>query len=376
MMIMRKHLHRRTFLKGMGAAIALPMLDAMTPAFAAPAALGSKATRLAFTYVPNGITMVDWTPAADGAAFEFTRVLKPLEAFRKDTLILSGLAHKNGEALGDGPGDHARAAASVPDRRPPAQDGRRRYPERHLGRSDCGPAPRRPDTLPVARARVRRLTDGRQLRFRLLAARTRTAWPGVDLRRRCRRKRTRASCSSASLAMSTPACPRTSARGGCSIAAASSIWSLPGRRRWRADLGPADRRKLDEYLTSIREIERRIEMAEQDLTQHRPDHRQAVRHPGAVRRVREIDVRPAGGRVPDRPHACGHDDDGTRRQPADLSGNRRARSAPSAHAPPRQSGVDREGHQDQHAAHGAVRRTSSPSSRRRPTATARCSITR
>ena len=69
-------------------------------------------TRLAFTYVPNGITMADWTPAADGAAFEFTRVLKPLEAFRKDTLILSGLAHKNGEALGDGPGDHARAAAS------------------------------------------------------------------------------------------------------------------------------------------------------------------------------------------------------------------------------------------------------------------------
>jgi hypothetical protein len=62
MIVMRKHLHRRTFLKGMGAVVALPMLDAMTPAFAAPARLAKAPTRLAFTYVPNGIVMADWTP--------------------------------------------------------------------------------------------------------------------------------------------------------------------------------------------------------------------------------------------------------------------------------------------------------------------------
>ena len=56
--------------------------------------------------------MNQWTPAATGAGFEFTRVMKPLEPFRKDTLVLSGLGHRNGAALGDGPGDHARAAAS------------------------------------------------------------------------------------------------------------------------------------------------------------------------------------------------------------------------------------------------------------------------
>ena len=112
-MFTNKHLPRRLFLKGMGATIALPMLDAMTPALGAFGRGAATAPlRLGFTYVPNGITMADWTPKAEGAAFEFSRVMKPLEAFRKDTVVLSGLAHRNGMALGDGPGDHARAAAS------------------------------------------------------------------------------------------------------------------------------------------------------------------------------------------------------------------------------------------------------------------------
>jgi len=112
MIVTRKHLPRRTFLKGMGAAIALPMLDAMTPALAAMGRSAKAPLRLAFTYVPNGITMADWTPKGVGTAFDFTRVMKPMEAFRQETVVLSGLAHRNGMALGDGPGDHARAAAS------------------------------------------------------------------------------------------------------------------------------------------------------------------------------------------------------------------------------------------------------------------------
>ena len=112
MILTRKHLHRRTFLKGMGAVVALPVLDAMTPAFASAAQAAKAPVRLAFTYVPNGIVMADWTPKTAGRGFEYSRILKPLEKFREDTIVLSGLAHKNGYALGDGPGDHARAGAS------------------------------------------------------------------------------------------------------------------------------------------------------------------------------------------------------------------------------------------------------------------------
>ena len=65
-----KQLPRRTFLRGLGTAVALPMLDAMVPAFAAPArAAGKTPCRMAFAYVPNGIIMKDWTPAAEGTAF-------------------------------------------------------------------------------------------------------------------------------------------------------------------------------------------------------------------------------------------------------------------------------------------------------------------
>ena len=108
-----KHLDRRLFLRGVGTAIALPYLEAMRPAFAAPRTLASNSpTRLAFVYVPNGVIQEAWTPAAEGSSFEFTRILESLESHRKDLLVLSGLTHNNGRALGDGGGDHARAASS------------------------------------------------------------------------------------------------------------------------------------------------------------------------------------------------------------------------------------------------------------------------
>src|SRR5258708_11542600 len=107
--VFRKHLSRRTVLRGMGASLALPLLDSMTPAFAAAS---EPPVGLGFVYVPNGVTLADWTPKGDGADFEWSRILKPLEPFRDEVLVLSGLAHKNGEALGDGPGDHARAGGS------------------------------------------------------------------------------------------------------------------------------------------------------------------------------------------------------------------------------------------------------------------------
>jgi len=109
MFLTKKSLHRRALLRGMGTAVALPFLDAMLPSLtAAPAAI----RRAAFLYTANGIIMKDWTPAATGASFEFTRTLKPVEPFRDKLLVLTGLEHHNGESLGDGAGDHARAGAT------------------------------------------------------------------------------------------------------------------------------------------------------------------------------------------------------------------------------------------------------------------------
>src|SRR5689334_17294475 len=113
MIVTGKHLQRRTFLRGIGAAVALPMLDAMTPALASPASKGAIKTpvRLAFTYIPNGVTMKDWTPTGTGADYSLSEILKPLEPFRSDLMVLSRLDHNNANALGDGGGDHARAGA-------------------------------------------------------------------------------------------------------------------------------------------------------------------------------------------------------------------------------------------------------------------------
>lgn len=104
-------LPRRAVLRGIGAAVALPFLDAMMPAFAARRAAPAP-VRLGFVYVPNGIIMDRWTPAAEGAGFEFAPVMRPLEPFRDRLLVLSGLAQANGRALGDGAGDHGRAGAT------------------------------------------------------------------------------------------------------------------------------------------------------------------------------------------------------------------------------------------------------------------------
>src|SRR5689334_20391710 len=105
-----KSIPRRAFLQGLGATVALPVLDAMTPAFAAPAA---PPRRLAFLYVPNGIDMKNWNVEREGAFVDpFPRVLKPLEAFKNDFIQIGNLTNNSGRALLDGAGDHGRCAGS------------------------------------------------------------------------------------------------------------------------------------------------------------------------------------------------------------------------------------------------------------------------
>ncbi len=101
---------RRTVLRGVGTAVALPLLDAMLPGAAFGAA--SVPRRMAFLYVPNGINMQEWTPKAEGADFELRSTLEPLTPLQQDLLVLSGLTADKARPNGDGPGDHARAAAA------------------------------------------------------------------------------------------------------------------------------------------------------------------------------------------------------------------------------------------------------------------------
>ena len=112
-----KSISRRTVLRGLGTAVALPFLDAMYPAFAAQAVKRSlKPTRTAFLYVPNGVMLNDWNPAGGlgvtPLTAELPRITKPLIPYREDVLFLGNLAAINGRGLGDGAGDHARAAAA------------------------------------------------------------------------------------------------------------------------------------------------------------------------------------------------------------------------------------------------------------------------
>jgi len=256
-----KHLPRRTFVKGIGVAIGLPMLDAMTPAFAR--VTGPAPVRLAFVYVPNGIVMKDWQPRVVGKGFEFPRILKPLEPLRGDLFVLSGLDEQNGNALGDGPGDHARAGAAF------------------LTGVHC---------KKTEGADIHNGISADQIAALELGSRTRFA--SIELG--CEDSRTVGNCDSGyscaytnSISwrgQATPMPPELNPRMVFERLFGTADFSLDaGTRARRAQyrksildsvrddtrqlagkLGSPDRRKLDEYLSAVREIEQRIHSAETD----------------------------------------------------------------------------------------------------------------
>ncbi len=112
MIITGKTLPRRTVLRGLGATLALPLLDAMTPPLAGLVGrAAAPARRLGWVYIPNGMSMGAWTPSTDGP-LELSPTLSPLAPFRDQMVVLSGLAQGQAEALGDGNGEHTRATAT------------------------------------------------------------------------------------------------------------------------------------------------------------------------------------------------------------------------------------------------------------------------
>ena len=113
MFITKMHLPRRTFLRGIGATLALPFLDAMMPAATAQSKSAMPRLRFGVTYVPNGFVMSKWTPKETGAAYELPPILAPLAPHRDRVLVVSNLTHQPAVSLpGGGSGDHVRAAAT------------------------------------------------------------------------------------------------------------------------------------------------------------------------------------------------------------------------------------------------------------------------
>jgi len=111
--VTKKSIARRTFLRGAGVTLALPLLDSMVPAFTALAQSGAAPQlRLGFCFMPHGAVMANWTPAAEGA-LELSPILAPLDPYKKDVVVLSNLAHAMAgpQGPGDNGGDHTRCPA-------------------------------------------------------------------------------------------------------------------------------------------------------------------------------------------------------------------------------------------------------------------------
>src|SRR5262249_25330894 len=113
MIIARKAIGRRTVLRGIGAAVALPLLDAMVPALTAAQKTPAKAVRrFGVVYHPNGVIYDKWLPKGYGTSFELAPILMPLQPFRDKLVVVTGLYSDLAEALGDGGGDHSRASGT------------------------------------------------------------------------------------------------------------------------------------------------------------------------------------------------------------------------------------------------------------------------
>jgi Protein of unknown function (DUF1552) len=251
---------RRSALKGLGVSIGLPMLEAMQPATHAAGLAAGAPLRMAFVYVPNGVHMPGWTPASAGAGYDLPPILEPLRPVKDDLLVLSGLTLNPARALGDGGGDHARAMSSFLTGR---------HPRKTDGADLCA-------GISVDQLAAR--TAGQSTRFPSLEIGCEGGKNGGE----CDHGYSCAYQSNLSWqSESSPVAKEINPRlvfdrlfgeppgggRGEDFARADrhrkSILDFAGEdaRGIRGWLGPSDRRKLDEYLTGLREVERRIQQA-------------------------------------------------------------------------------------------------------------------
>ena len=262
-MITGKHLSRRTLLRGLGGSVALPFLDAMTPAFAASSKTAAKTQpcRMLVNYVPNGMVMKDFTPGPGALPAALPRTLQPMAAHRERMLVLSGMQQHWGFSNGDGPGDHARAASSY-------------LTGVHVKRTGGADL-----QVGISMDQVAAQQVGKETRL-----------PSLELT--CEDGRMVGVCDPPYSCVysnniswrsaTTPSSPEVNPRavferlfGPGDDDPATRLkyrryeqsvldWVLEDSRRLEANLDSLDRRKMDEYMTAVREIEQRIQKSERE----------------------------------------------------------------------------------------------------------------
>ena len=261
-------LHRRTFLRGLGASLSLPFLEAMVPRAAWAAGAPPTPNRMAFIFFPNGAIMKDWTPEQAGTDYTLPKTLAPLEKHQKDFMVISGLAHDKARANGDGAGDHARCSAAFL----------------------TGVQPRKTDGADI---RLGRSVD--QVAADVIGKNTRlpSLEIGIEAGRQAGRCDSGYSCAyTSNISWRSETVPTAKEihpkavfermfGGGVEDAKArarrnfyrQSILDVvtDDAAKLRTKLGGSDRRKLDEYFQSVREIEQRIERAAVESQAQIPD---------------------------------------------------------------------------------------------------------
>ena len=270
MIIAKRALPRRTVLRGLGTAVALPLLDGMVPALTALAQTAARPKpRLGVVYVPHGAVMNNWTPAVDGKGFEFTPILQPLAGFRKHLNVLSGLDHAPAAQMpGDPAGGHGRITGAF-------------LTGVHAKPTEGADFEAGTSMDQIAAARLGRETQLASLEV------------GIGLPEFGGACDAGFSCAYIStLSWSSPTTPlpmESNPRALFERLFGDGTSTDPAERRERRErersildavttkvsqlqngLGAADRAKLTDYLTAVRDIERRIQRAESEVERELP----------------------------------------------------------------------------------------------------------
>jgi hypothetical protein len=266
MFVTKKAISRRTVLRGMGTAIALPSLDAMVPAFASAASKPVK--RFGVVYHPNGVIYDQWLPKGVGSDFELSPTLKGLEPFKDKLIVVTGLFSDQAEALGDGGGDHSRACGSY-------------LTGVHVKKSDTSLE----NAVSMDQIVAKTFETETQLSSLQMTADENSLLGSCDLGYSC--------AYSSTLSWLTPTLPLMAENNprvlfermfGSSDSTDPRVRASRLRQdqslldsvndrvnQLKRQLGQADNRKVNDYLASLRDVERRIQKAEEQSAKALPE---------------------------------------------------------------------------------------------------------
>ena len=283
MFLTKKAISRRTILRGAGTAVALPLLDAMIPAFA-PAATTAPVRRFGVVYHPNGVIYDKWLPTGSGSNFELSPTLKALEPFKDKLIVVTGLSSDPAEPLGDGGGDHSRACGSY-------------LTGVHVKKSDS----LLENAVSMDQIAAKAFENETQLSSLQMTSDENSLLGSCDLGYSC--------AYSSTVSWLTPTLPLMAENNPRVLfermfGASDSTDARVRAARLKQDrslldsvndrvsqlqrkLGTADNRKMNDYLTALRDVERRIQKAKEQSSKELPDVHQPAGIPdGFVDHVR------------------------------------------------------------------------------------------